>query len=42
MNNVLTRKLKDDDVEDISSIHAAITQAPVKNEMIVINAPLEE
>ena len=32
MDNVLIRKLKEDDVEDISSIHAAITQGPVKND----------
>ena len=32
MDTVLIRKLKKEDVEDISSIHAAITQAPVKND----------
>lgn len=32
MDDVLIRKLKEDDVEDISGIHAAITQAAVKND----------
>ena len=32
MDDVLIRKLKEDDVEDISDIHAAITQAAVKND----------
>ena len=32
MDNVFIRKLKADDVEDISSIHVTITQAPVKND----------
>ncbi len=32
MDDVLIRKLKEDDVEDISGIHAAITQTAVKND----------
>ncbi len=32
MNNVLIRKLKQDDAEDICSIHAAITQSPALND----------
>ena len=32
MDTVLIRKLKKEDVDDISSIHAAITQGPVKND----------
>ena len=32
MDNVLIRKLKEEDAEDISTIHAAITQLPVMND----------
>ena len=32
MDQILIRKLKKEDVNDISKIHAAITQAPIKND----------
>lgn len=38
MNDVLIRKLKADDAEDISKIYAAITQSPVKTDLIHIIA----